>query len=77
MPIEPYRDTKIFIYRNKNDLENREGEVIDADVEDFCEQYCSLTSAKCKASYKTSQSIDDMFNDMSSKQLEANPCISH
>uniref|UniRef100_A0A1A9VMK0 Uncharacterized protein n=3 Tax=Glossina TaxID=44049 RepID=A0A1A9VMK0_GLOAU len=65
-------NAKIFICGNKSDLEGREPEVTDADVEAFCEQCHSLISATYKTSCKTGQGIEDMFSDISRILVDAN-----
>ncbi|XP_073826843.1 RAS oncogene family member RabX6 [Musca autumnalis] len=65
-------NAKIFICGNKSDLEGREPEVSDADVEAFCEQCHSLISATYKTSCKTGEGIEEMFQDISRILVESN-----
>lgn len=65
-------NAKIFICGNKADLEGREPEVTDADVEAFCEQCHSLISATYKTSCKTGEGIEEMFQDISRILVESN-----
>ncbi|XP_034480494.1 ras-related protein RABE1e [Drosophila innubila] len=63
---------KIFICGNKSDLEGREPEVTDEDMEAFCEQCHSLISATYKTSCRTGEGIEEMFQDISRQLAEAN-----
>lgn len=65
-------NAKIFICGNKSDLEGREPEVSDAEVEAFCEQCHTLISATYKTSCKTGEGIEEMFEDISRILVEAN-----
>ncbi|KAM8709685.1 hypothetical protein ACLKA7_016489 [Drosophila subpalustris] len=63
---------KIFICGNKSDLEGREPEVTDEDIEAFCEQCHSLISATYKTSCRTGEGIEEMFQDISRQLAQAN-----
>lgn len=63
---------KIFICGNKSDLEGREPEVTDEDMEAFCEQCHSLISATYKTSCRNGEGIEEMFQDISRQLAEAN-----
>ncbi|XP_013099031.1 ras-related protein Rab-14 [Stomoxys calcitrans] len=65
-------NAKIFICGNKSDLEGREPEVSDADVEAFCEQCHSLIRATYKTSCKTGEGVEEMFQDISRILVESN-----
>ncbi|TMW53727.1 hypothetical protein DOY81_001195 [Sarcophaga bullata] len=65
-------NAKIFICGNKSDLEGREPEVTDAEVEAFCEQCHTLISATYKTSCKTGEGVEEMFEDISRILVEAN-----
>ncbi|EDV96062.1 ras-related protein YPTC6 [Drosophila grimshawi] len=65
-------NAKIFICGNKSDLEGREPEVSDEEVEAFCEQCHSLISATYKTSCRTGNGIEAMFQDISRQLVQAN-----
>ncbi|TDG50362.1 hypothetical protein AWZ03_003267 [Drosophila navojoa] len=65
-------NAKIFICGNKCDLEGREPEVSDEEVEAFCEQCHSLISATYKTSCRTGKGIEEMFQDISRQLVQAN-----
>ncbi|XP_030570662.1 ras-related protein Rab-14 [Drosophila novamexicana] len=65
-------NAKIFICGNKSDLEGREPEVSDEEVEAFCEQCHTLISATYKTSCRTGKGIEDMFQDISRQLVQAN-----
>ncbi|XP_055917713.1 ras-related protein Rab-6B [Eupeodes corollae] len=65
-------NAKIFICGNKSDLEGREPQVSDAEMEAFCEQCHSLISATYKTSCKTGEGIEEMFRDISNILVDAN-----
>ncbi|XP_030372739.1 ras-related protein Rab-14 [Scaptodrosophila lebanonensis] len=65
-------NAKIFICGNKSDLEGREPEVSDEEVEAFCEQCHTLISATYKTSCKIGEGIDEMFQDISRQLVQAN-----
>lgn len=65
-------NAKIFICGNKSDMEGREPQVTDAEVEAFCEQCHSLISATYKTSCKTGDGIEEMFRDIANTLVEAN-----
>lgn len=65
-------NAKIFICGNKSDLEGREPEVTDEDMEAFCEQCHSLISATYKTSCRTGEGIEEMFQDISRQLVQAN-----
>lgn len=65
-------NAKIFICGNKSDLEGREPQVSDAEMEAFCEQCHSLISATYKTSCKTGEGVEEMFRDISNILVDAN-----
>ncbi|KAH8408458.1 hypothetical protein KR215_005818 [Drosophila sulfurigaster] len=65
-------NAKIFICGNKSDLEGREPEVSDEDMEAFCEQCHSLISATYKTSCRSGEGIEDMFQDIARQLVTAN-----
>ncbi|XP_060655325.1 ras-related protein Rab-11A [Drosophila nasuta] len=65
-------NAKIFICGNKSDLEGREPEVSDEDMEAFCEQCHSLISATYKTSCRNGEGIEDMFQDIARQLVTAN-----
>ncbi|XP_037959933.1 ras-related protein Rab-30 [Teleopsis dalmanni] len=65
-------NAKIFICGNKCDLEDRQPQVTESDVEAFSEQCHSLISATYKTSCKTGDGVEQMFNDISRVLVEAN-----
>ncbi|XP_064539975.1 ras-related protein Rab-14 [Drosophila montana] len=65
-------NAKIFICGNKSDLEGREPEVSDEEVEAFCEQCHTLISATYKTSCRTGKGIEEMFQDISRQLVQAN-----
>ncbi|XP_023169955.1 ras-related protein Rab-14 [Drosophila hydei] len=65
-------NAKIFICGNKCDLEGREPEVTDEEVEAFCEQCHNLISATYKTSCRTGKGIEEMFQDISCQLVQAN-----
>ncbi|XP_022222850.1 ras-related protein RABA1c [Drosophila obscura] len=65
-------NAKIFICGNKSDLEGREPEVSDEEVEAFCEQCHSLISATYKTSCRTGAGVEEMFRDISRQLVHAN-----
>ncbi|XP_037721590.1 ras-like GTP-binding protein YPT1 [Drosophila subpulchrella] len=65
-------NAKIFICGNKSDLEGREPEVSDEEVEAFCEQCHSLISATYKTSCRNGAGVEEMFRDISRQLVLAN-----
>lgn len=65
-------NAKIFICGNKCDLEGREPEVTDEEIDSFCEQCHSLISATYKTSCRTGEGIEEMFQDISRQLVQAN-----
>ncbi|KAI8039011.1 ras-related protein Rab-14 [Drosophila gunungcola] len=65
-------NAKIFICGNKSDLEGRESEVSDEEVEAFCEQCHSLISATYKTSCRSGAGVEEMFRDISRQLVQAN-----
>ncbi|SPP87491.1 ras-related protein Rab-11A [Drosophila guanche] len=65
-------NAKIFICGNKSDLEGREPEVSDEEVEAFCEQCHSLISATYKTSCRSGAGVEEMFRDISRQLVHAN-----
>ncbi|KAH8380109.1 hypothetical protein KR009_009043 [Drosophila setifemur] len=65
-------NAKIFICGNKSDLEGREPEVSDEEVEAFCEQCHSLISATYKTSCRNGAGVEEMFRDISRQLVQAN-----
>ncbi|XP_016989242.1 ras-related protein Rab-2 isoform X2 [Drosophila rhopaloa] len=65
-------NAKIFICGNKSDLEGREPEVSDEEVEAFCEQCHSLISATYKTSCRSGGGVEEMFQDISRQLVQAN-----
>ncbi|XP_017015049.2 ras-related protein Rab-14 [Drosophila takahashii] len=65
-------NAKIFICGNKSDLEGREPEVSDEEVEAFCEQCHSLISATYKTSCRSGAGVEEMFRDISRQLVQAN-----
>ncbi|KAH8260627.1 hypothetical protein KR038_009068 [Drosophila bunnanda] len=65
-------NAKIFICGNKSDLEGREPEVSDEEVEAFCEQCHSLISATYKTSCRSGAGVEEMFRDISRRLVHAN-----
>ena len=65
-------NAKIFICGNKSDVEEREPQVSDAEVEAFCEQCHSLIMKTYKTSCKTGAGVEEMFSDISRILVEAN-----
>lgn len=65
-------NAKIFICGNKSDLEGREPQVTDAEMEAFCEQCHSLISATYKTSCRTGAGVEEMFEDIAKVLVESN-----
>ncbi|KAH8296850.1 hypothetical protein KR054_012158 [Drosophila jambulina] len=65
-------NAKIFICGNKSDLDGREPEVSDEEVEAFCEQCHSLISATYKTSCRSGAGVEEMFRDISRQLVHAN-----
>ncbi|KAH8302969.1 hypothetical protein KR044_012474 [Drosophila immigrans] len=65
-------NAKIFICGNKSDLEGREPEVSDEDIQAFCEQCHSLISATYKTSCRSGAGIEEMFQDIARQLVTAN-----